>query len=468
MYHIIDITSFVLVAYHHTRLVLCLFHSQPRSLTIFLSPARPSLFLVTSRSRCFGSPRLRPASRCVLVLGAAFLFPPDSHLSPLPQARWKARRIGREAAQASRTHPTSPFFIPSIIHHCLSFRAVRRTASHHVFPSSPRLALLFAVENELESTLDKLVLAGISLDTEFELDYTMRPLHIAALMGLRVMVTKLLWIGLPVRVHAHSTNPWARTALDFVARQGHLEIVRILAPIRNDVPLLLSDAHEQYLGRALRESMRLGSLEISRYLVSEGADINFLDESDEGLLLASGADPNAHTVYGFIPLFVAANIDMRRQYSPENLVFIDNVETLRFFLERGADPNHADTWGRTPFHSACLSNDGAKNAKARVELLLQFGAHTVEKVNGGGVTPVDYAMQKDYSEVVKTLEPLVQDPELKLRIAEWWEKPILSIAFIAPCSSCPDGKQPSRNANEELAARNPIGPAQEFARFQNL
>jgi hypothetical protein len=31
-------------------------------------------------------------------------------------------------------------------------------------------------------------------------------------------------------------------------------------------------------------------------------------------------------------------------------------------------------------------------------------------------------MQKDYSEVVKTLEPLVQDHELKLRIAEWWEE----------------------------------------------
>jgi hypothetical protein len=29
---------------------------------------------------------------------------------------------------------------------------------------------------------------------------------------------------------------------------------------------------------------------------------------------------------------------------------------------------------------------------------------------------------KGYSGVVETLEPLVRDPGLKLRIAEWWEE----------------------------------------------
>ncbi|KAJ7361195.1 ankyrin repeat-containing domain protein, partial [Mycena albidolilacea] len=209
----------------------------------------------------------------------------------------------------------------------------------------------------------------------------------------------------------------------------------------------------QYLGRALHESVRAARLEISQYLVSEGADVNFLDDLDQSavtplalaaqidnvqfvqLLLASGADLNLHTAYGFIPLFVAANIDIARALvaggadvyvtipnkGSRNLAFIDNTEFLRFFLERGVDPNHTDTFGQTPLHSACLSKKGADDAEARVELLLQFGAKTVEKAKIIGGTPVDCAMGKNYWEVVKTLEPLVQDPELKLRIARWWE-----------------------------------------------
>jgi ankyrin repeat protein len=197
----------------------------------------------------------------------------------------------------------------------------------------------------------------------------------------------------------------------------------------------------------------IGNLEISQYLVSEGADVNFLDGPRQSavtplvfaaridnvqfvqLLLASGADPNLHIAYGLIPLFVAANIDIVRALvaggadvcgtistkESRNLAFIDNTEILRFFLERGVDPDHADNFGWTPLHSACLSEKGADDAKARVELLLQFGAKTVEKAERNGDTPVDYAMKKNYWEVVKTLEPLVQDPELKLRIARWWE-----------------------------------------------
>jgi ankyrin repeat protein len=343
--------------------------------------------------------------------------------------------------------------INTVFHHTLNQALYNLCASVDVLGKH---ALLFAVQHELESTLDKLVLAGISLDTEFDFDYMMLPLHIAAHMGLRTMVIKLLRIGLPVRVHTHSVNRrnlLAKTALDFAVRQGHLEIVRILAPIHNDVPLVLSEPHGQYLGRALHKSVMIGNLEISQYLVSEGADVNFLDGPRQSavtplvfaaridnvqfvqLLLASGADPNLHIAYGLIPLFVAANIDIVRALvaggadvcgtistkESRNLAFIDNTEILRFFLERGVDPDHADNFGWTPLHSACLSEKGADDAKARVELLLQFGAKTVEKAERNGNTPVDYAMEKNYWEVVKTLEPLVQDPELKLRIARWWE-----------------------------------------------
>jgi ankyrin repeat protein len=70
----------------------------------------------------------------------------------------------------------------------------------------------------------------------------------------------------------------------------------------------------------------IGNLEISQYLVSEGADVDFLDDGATSLalatgtdnvelvqlLLGSGADPDLHSVGGLIPLFVADKIDIAR------------------------------------------------------------------------------------------------------------------------------------------------------------
>jgi hypothetical protein len=63
---------------------------------------------------------------------------PIRSFPPLLQARWKARRIGREAAQAFRTHPTSPILIIAFILSRISIRAVRRTAPHLASHFSPR------------------------------------------------------------------------------------------------------------------------------------------------------------------------------------------------------------------------------------------------------------------------------------------------------------------------------------------
>jgi len=46
-----------------------------------------------------------------------------------------------------------------------------------------------------------------------------------------------------------------------------------------------------------------------------------------------------------------------------------------------------------------------------------------EQADLNGHTPVDVAMNgPGYPEVVKILEPLVQNPDLQARIAKWWEK----------------------------------------------
>ncbi|KAF8204496.1 ankyrin repeat protein, partial [Mycena galopus ATCC 62051] len=122
-------------------------------------------------------------------------------------------------------------------------------------------------------------------------------------------------------------------------------------------------------------------------------------------LLASGADPNLqHSAARFPPiLFQATNTDVAHLLldAGANIHAQDNsarnvlahmmdkpdVSLLQFFLERGVDPNHEDHFKQTPLHHACILK-----ADAAVELLLQFGATTLEKANSNGQTPVHIAM----------------------------------------------------------------------------
>ncbi|KAF8211948.1 ankyrin repeat-containing domain protein [Mycena galopus ATCC 62051] len=321
-----------------------------------------------------------------------------------------------------------------------------------------KLALLFAVENQLESTVEKLVAAGISLDHKFYWSPSWSPyslLQIAAGLGLRSMVVKLLGM----HAHADETN---KTALDCATRKEHIEVATLLAPVRLHYSSVqspsISQPHRRDLSLALMESAAAGNTEVSEYLISQGADVNFVDEhfyADERfygpplyyaastkklglvqLLLASGADPNLRTTGGRVPLFNTANIDIIQALlnaganiqvendAAQNVLvdIVENVELLRFFLERRVDPNHADNYRKTPLHYACRIFK-AEIAQASVQLLLQFGA-SVEKTSDYGATPVDLAMRDDRSfpEVVEVLEPYVQNPDLKLKIATWLEQ----------------------------------------------
>ncbi|KAF7337804.1 ANK-REP-REGION domain-containing protein [Mycena sanguinolenta] len=324
-----------------------------------------------------------------------------------------------------------------------------------------KLALLFAVEHQLETTVDKLLETGVSLDTAFNFEFgTESLLHIAAAMGHRAMVVKLL--GLYEEGMAHKRC--CLTALDCAVLKGHLEVVELLASIPcpkkykggcrwrisrrkiKRVPMPEFETDEDYLDLALINSVEAGHEDIAKFLLSQGAHVNFLADErgaasplwhavDTGnvemvqLLLTSGADPNLKDRFGIPPLFKAsakdvaqalvsggANIHAHGNGSQNVLAYVKDQDLLRFFLVLGIDPNHEDDHNLTPLHFAC------DLGKEFVEVLLQFGATTVEKANWMGRTPMDDAMRMGKAEVVKLLEPLVQSPSLKEKTATWWKE----------------------------------------------
>ncbi|KAJ6510396.1 ankyrin repeat-containing domain protein [Mycena sanguinolenta] len=316
-----------------------------------------------------------------------------------------------------------------------------------------KLALLFAVEHQLKRAVDKLVAAGVSLDAEYlQLrggQYACGLLHIAARMGLANMVSKLL--ALYGDSEEMNTKVYARafisgTALNCGVLGGHLEVVKLLAPISG--PSAGDSTHKQYLSVPLVESVKRGNTEIAKYLLLEGADANFRDNTIGPLchalgasnlamvqlLLSSGADPNIADQYGIPPLFKARTIDIAQALVDAGtnvnaqddggsnvLAYLGNDRSLlRFFLEQGVDPNHKDSCKQTPLHLAC--EDLQEVSVEDLELLLQFGAMTVEEYDKSGQTPVDIAMESGKAWAVKRLEPLVQNRFRQLKIANWLQE----------------------------------------------
>ncbi|KAF7337776.1 hypothetical protein MSAN_02251400 [Mycena sanguinolenta] len=195
-------------------------------------------------------------------------------------------------------------------------------------------------------------------------------------------------------------------------------------------------------------------------LITEGADVNFLgpDFNDRtalcfasgtnnlGLvqyLLASGSNPNIHGEFSR-PLFTAVqsnNVDIVHALLAAGAVvnangdallsYTRSLELFRIFLERGADPNYEYILGGTSLHYICYDD---ADGKAYAELLLQFGANA-EKADRNGDTPVDFAMRENKPEIVKLLEPFVQDPVMKMKIATWLEERAISSNSAAVCAA---------------------------------
>ncbi|KAF8204363.1 ankyrin repeat-containing domain protein, partial [Mycena galopus ATCC 62051] len=156
-------------------------------------------------------------------------------------------------------------------------------------------------------------------------------------------------------------------------------------------------------GRALIQSADTGNLEISKYLVAEGADVNFHAEHSGTplcyatrttnldlvhFLLASGADPNIHGESFYIPLLNARNTDVAKALlvagaslhdkdeNGWNAVTVQiadgNLEMLRLFLERGgADVNvHSEHYGTALYCATSTKNPDLE----LVQFLLASGA----------------------------------------------------------------------------------------------
>ncbi|HPF16804.1 MAG TPA: ankyrin repeat domain-containing protein [Thermotogota bacterium] len=226
------------------------------------------------------------------------------------------------------------------------------------------------------------------------------------------------------------------TALHYAAKNGHLEVVKMLVERGADLNVY-PDESKFYRGETPLNSACSYSnandknLEVVQYLVEKGASmekISFCFQSPltncmnskapltAQYLLEMGADPNIPNDNGQTPLYLAIDKGLGNAlikellkagadpnngspyYTPlEMAIKKRDIELAQMLMAAGANIKHVDEDGNTLFHTAATINSN-KN----IDFLLSKGLDINAK-NNEGQTPLHIAAEREYDSIVEQL-----------------------------------------------------------------
>lgn len=236
-----------------------------------------------------------------------------------------------------------------------------------------------------------LIVNGASINSKDKWDYT--PLHLAVENDHTEPVQILIKNG----AVTNTKNIEGRTPLLDAARNGYLDLLSILLPLYNaniSMP-------KPYLSTTLHEAVIGDHVNLVKYLIAKGADLNAMDEMKRTplhwavfynyedlvfILISKGAGLNRKDCDGMSPLHISAMKGYKK--------------ITEMLIKYGAFKNSRSKKGYTPLHEA------ARNGQIDiVQLLIKEGA---ELENPGseasdGSTPLFEAVEGGYSEIVRIL-----------------------------------------------------------------
>ncbi|TRW21438.1 ankyrin repeat domain-containing protein [Flavobacterium zepuense] len=132
-------------------------------------------------------------------------------------------------------------------------------------------------------------------------------------------------------------------------------------------------------------------------------DINTLDDYKRNALFGAIINGNEAAAINLINRGIALNAQDSNGQTPLHFCALySNYNIARAILDKGTDVNLKDNYGNTPLWTAVFNGQKSKDYGI-VKLLLSHGAdaHSINNVNK---TPLDFARQVGYTDLIKILE----------------------------------------------------------------
>lgn len=161
---------------------------------------------------------------------------------------------------------------------------------------------------------------------------------------------------------------------------------------KGETPLLIA-THKNYI-------------EIAKALINEGADVNKQDVLQDSAYLYAGAQGKTE-ILAYIIENAKPDHQVYNRYGGNALIpaaekgHLPNVKLL--LADGNVDINHQNNFGYTALIEAVALTDGSKVYQQIVQELLVYNANK-ELRDDNGMTALDYAKDRGYTEMIELLE----------------------------------------------------------------
>jgi ankyrin repeat protein len=163
------------------------------------------------------------------------------------------------------------------------------------------------------------------------------------------------------------------------------------------------DARDATGATALLVATHANRIDAAKVLIDAGSDVNAKDNIQDSPYLYAGARGHLD----ILKMTLAHGADLRsvNRYGGTALIPASergHVETVQTLIEAGVDVDHVNNLNWTALLEAVILGDGGERHQRIVALLVKAGAD-VNLADGEGVTPLQHARSRGFSEIESIL-----------------------------------------------------------------